>query len=166
MPGVVASLVYYHPNREWLRFLALSLFVVGIASDALDGLIARRHNQQTELGTLLDPLADKALILSALISCSMIRGLPVGMRIPAWFNLIVISRDALLVTGTVVLFVIKGRWSVRPNYLGKWTTCAQMLVIPTVLLGLPIKLPLITIAAVLTVCSAILYVRLGIRALG
>ena len=166
MPGVIASLVYYHPEREWLRFVALTLFVVGIASDALDGLIARRHNQQTELGTLLDPIADKALILSALISCSMIRGLPGWMRIPAWFNLIVISRDALLVTGTLVLFVIKGRWSVRPNRLGKWTTCAQMLVIPTVLLGLPVKLPLIAIAAVLTVCSAIAYVRLGIRALG
>ena len=166
MPGVIASLIYYHPDREWLRFVAMSLFVVGIASDALDGLIARRHNQQTELGTLLDPIADKALILSALISCSMIRGLPGWMRIPAWFNLVVISRDALLVTGTVVLFVIKGRWSVRPNYLGKWTTCAQMLVIPTVLLGLPIKLPLIALAAVLTVCSAIVYVRLGIRALG
>ena len=166
MPALIASLVYYHPDREWLRFLALALFVVGIASDALDGLIARRHNQQTELGTLLDPIADKALILGALISCSAIRGLPEWMRIPAWFNLVVISRDVLLVTGALVLFVIKGRWSVHPNRLGKWTTCAQMLVIPTVFLGLPIKLPLIAVAAFLTVCSAIAYVRLGVRALG
>ncbi len=164
-PAIVASLLYYHPERDWLRFLALGLFLVGVVSDAIDGFLARRHNQQTELGTLLDPIADKTLILSTLVSCSVIHGLPDALRIPAWFNLIVISRDILLIAGTVVLFVITGRWSVRPNRLGKWTTCAQMIVIPTVLLGLPIKLPLVTIAAVLTVCSAIAYVRIGSRAL-
>jgi len=166
VPGIVASLIYYAPDRAWLRFLALWLFVIGIASDAIDGFLARLQHQQTELGTLLDPIADKALILSALISCSMIRGLPEWMRIPAWFNLVVISRDVLLIAGSIVLFAMKGRWSVQPNRLGKWTTCSQMLVIPSVLLGLPIKVPLIAIAAALTVCSSIAYVRLGIRALG
>lgn len=166
VPCIVASLVYYHPQRDGLRFVALVLFVVGIASDAIDGFLARLQNQQTELGTLLDPIADKSLILSALISCSTIRGLPEWMRIPAWFNLVVISRDVLLVAGTIVLFLIKGRWSVRPSRLGKWTTFAQMLVVPAVLLHLPVKIPLIAMAAVLTVCSGITYVRLGVRALG
>lgn len=166
MPGIVASLVYYHPQRDWIRFLALGLFVFGILSDAVDGWLARAQNQHTELGTLLDPIADKALILGTLISCSVIHGLPDWMRIPAWFNLVVISRDVLLITGAVVLFVIKGRWSVRPSRLGKWTTFAQMLVIPSVLLGLPAKSSLIMIAAVLTVLSAVSYVRMGIRALG
>ena len=166
VPAIVASLVYYHPERDALRFLTLGLFLVGIISDAADGFLARRQNQQTELGTLLDPIADKCLILSALISCSAIRGLPDWMRIPAWFNLIVISRDVLLVAGSVVLFVVKGRWNVRPSWLGKWTTFAQMLVIPSVLLGLPVKVPLLTIAAALTVCSLVDYVRTGIRVLG
>ena len=166
VPCVVASLIYYHPERDWLRFLALGFFTVGIASDALDGFLARLHHQETELGTILDPIADKLLILSALISCSVIRGLPTWMRIPAWFNLLVISRDVLLITGTMILFAIKGRWSVRPSRLGKWTTCIQMLVIPTVLLGLPIKLPLIGVAAAFTVFSGISYVRVGTRALG
>ena len=166
MPGVVASLLYYHPGRDWLRFLALGLFVVGIVSDAIDGWVARSQNQQTQLGTLLDPIADKLLILSALISCSTIRGLPDWMRIPAWFNLIVISRDVLLVAGSIVLFAMQGRWHVRPSRLGKWATFAQMLVIPTVLLGLPVTLPLIQAAAVLTVLSALSYVRMGIRVLG
>ena len=166
VPGIVASLLYHHPEREWLRFLALGLFIVGIASDAIDGWIARSQNQHTQLGTLLDPIADKSLILSALISCSTIRGLPDGMRLPAWFNLIVISRDVLLVAGSIVLFAIQGRWHVRPSRLGKWTTCVQMLVIPTVLLGLPLKAPLVAIAAALTVCSAASYIRMGIRVLG
>ena len=166
VPAIVASLVYYHPTRDSLRFLTLGLFVIGMVSDAIDGFIARKHNQQTELGTLLDPLADKSLILSTLISCSVIRGLPEWMRIPAWFNLIVISRDALLITGAVVLFILQGRWSVRPSRLGKWTTFTQMLVIPIVLLGLPLKLPFVTGAAVLTVLSAVSYIREGIRVLG
>jgi len=166
VPAIVASLVYYHPDRDWLRFLALGLFVVGMVSDAVDGFIARAQNQQSQLGTLLDPIADKLLILSTLISCSVIRGLPMWMRIPAWFNLLVISRDSLLVTGSIVIFAMQGRWQVRPSRLGKWATFVQMLVIPTVLLGLPAKLPLIGIAAVLTVLSAISYVRLGIRVLG
>ena len=166
VPGIIASLVYYHPERDGLRFLALGLFLIGIASDAIDGFLARLQHQQTELGTLLDPIADKFLILGALISCSIIHGLPAWMRVPAWFNLIVISRDVLLVAGTIVLFLIRGRWSVQPSRLGKWTTFVQMLVIPAVLLGLPVKLPLIAVAALLTVLSAIHYVRMGIRVLG
>ena len=166
VPGIIASLVYYHPQRDFLRFVALGLFLVGVVSDAADGLIARLQNQQTELGTLLDPIADKFLILSALISCSVIRGLPEWMRIPAWFNLVVISRDVLLVSGSVILFVLQGRWNVRPSRLGKWTTFAQMLVIPSVLLGLPVKSLLIVMAAVLTVLSLVSYIRMGIRVLG
>ena len=166
VPGLIASLVYYHPDRDTLRYLALGLFMVGMATDAIDGWIARMYNQQTELGTLLDPMADKALILSALISCSVIRGLPDWMRIPAWFNLLVISRDVILVAGTAVLFLIKGRWSVQPSRLGKWTTFSQMLVIPIVLLGLPAKLPFVVVAAVLTFLSAVSYIRVGIRILG
>ena len=166
VPGIVACLLYYHPDRDWLRFLALGLFVVGMASDAIDGFLARLQHQETELGTLLDPIADKFLVLSALISCSVIHGLPQWMRIPAWFNLVVISRDVLLVSGSIVLFVMRGRWDVQPSRLGKWTTFVQMLVIPSVLLGLPVRVPLVAIATALSVLSGINYVRMGIRILG
>jgi len=166
VPGIVACLIYYHPSRDWLRFVALGLFALGIVSDALDGFLARLQRQQTELGALLDPVADKALILGTLISCSVIHGLPDWMRIPAWFNLLVISRDALLVVGSVILFAMKGRWQVRPSWLGKTTTVAQMLVIPAVLLGWPVRTPLIIAAAILTVLSGLGYIRMGVRALG
>ena len=166
VPVIVASLLYYHPERDGLRFVAFGVFVLGILSDAIDGFLARLWHQESELGTLLDPIADKALILSTLISCSAIRGLPDWMRIPAWFNLIVISRDVLLIAGTIVLFAIKGRWSVQPSWLGKWTTASQMMVIPSVLLAWPCTGILLAIAATLTVCSAIDYVRTGIRVLG
>lgn len=165
-PIIVACLVYYHPNRDWLRMLALGLFALGVVTDALDGLIARLHNQRTELGTLLDPIADKLLILSTLISCSVVRGLPEAMRVPAWFNIVVISRDVILVAGAVMLFTMQGRWSARPNLLGKCTTAAQMAVILTVLLWLPFKLPIMAAAATLTVGSGLVYLRSGIRAVG
>lgn len=166
VPGIVACLIYYHPSRDWLRYVALGLFGVGIVSDALDGFLARLQRQQTELGTLLDPIADKALILGTLISCSVIHGLPDWMRIPAWFNLLVISRDILLVVGSVILFAMKGHWRVQPSWLGKTTTAAQMLVIAAVLLGWPVRMPLIICAAMLTVLSGLSYIRLGVRALG
>ena len=165
VPAIIACLVYYHPERDGLRLLALGLFIVAMVSDVLDGFVARAQGNQSQLGTLLDPIADKLLILGTLISCSVIHGLPDWMRIPAWFNLLVISRDTLIITGTIVLFAIHGRWHVTPSRLGKWTTFSQMLVIPTVLLGLPVKEAFIAVAAILTVLSGVSYVRLGFRVL-
>ena len=165
LPGIVACLLYYAPHRDSLRFLALGLFLLGMASDAVDGFLARRYHQRTELGTILDPIADKCLILGTLISCSAIRGLPLTMKIPAWFNVVVISRDAVLIVGTLLLFALRGQWNVQPSRLGKWTTFLQMLVIPTVLLGLTMKTPLLILAATLTVLSGMSYFRVGIRLL-
>ncbi len=164
-PAIVAALVYYHPARDGLRVLALSLFLVGMASDALDGWIARAARQHSQLGALLDPIADKTLILSALITCASVKGLPEWMQIPAWFIVIVISRDALVIVGSSILFSLRGRWEVHPDVLGKVATAAQMCVVPIVLLGWPLKPVAIGIAALLTVASAGTYLRRGVRLL-
>jgi CDP-diacylglycerol--glycerol-3-phosphate 3-phosphatidyltransferase len=166
VPMIVASLVYYHPDRDGLRFLTLGLFLLGVLTDAIDGYLARRWNQRTELGTWLDPLADKALILGTLISCSVIQGLPEALRIPAWFNLLVISRDVILVGGTMILFTLKGHVKVRPSWIGKCTTVAQMAVIISVLAGAGFRDQVIVLAASLTALSAIGYMRAGVKALG
>lgn len=166
VPCFVASLVYYDPSRGKVPSLSLLLFLLGIFSDAADGFIARSKRQQSQLGTLLDPIADKLLILSALISLSTIRALPEWMRIPAWFNLIVISRDVIVVAGMLLLFWFTGRFVVKPSRLGKWTVVAQMLVVPTVLLHLPIKTELLIFTAALTILSGMGYVRVGTRLLG
>ena len=166
VPWFVASLVYYHPARDWLRFLSAGLFFIGVLSDAVDGLIARSKQQQTQLGTILDPIADKLLILSAIISLSTIRALPEGLRIPAWFNLTVISRDAIVVVGSMLVFWLTGKITVKPSRLGKGAIAAQMVVVLVVLLKLPFKIPLLILAAALTVLSGAGYVRTGIRLLG
>ncbi len=165
VPGVLVCLVYYEPQREWLRLLAFGLFLLGIVTDALDGFIARKYSLQTKLGSILDPIADKTLILSILIGCSSIKGLPDHMHIPAWFNITVISRDVFLILGTSVLFVIRGDWNVHPNLLGKCTTGAQMALIVVVFLNLPYKGFLLIVATVLTILSGINYVWKALRVL-
>ena len=162
-PLFVASLLYYHPDRDGLRYVSLALFLIGILSDALDGFVARSKSQQSKLGAVLDPVADKFLILSALISLSTIHGLPTWMRLPAWFNLIVISRDALIIVGTLLLFLFTGKVTVQPSRVGKWAVAMQMCEVPTVLLRWPIQHPLLLVAATLTVCSGIAYVRHGVQ---
>ena len=166
VPVFVASLLYYHPARDGLRFVSLALFAAGILSDALDGFVARSKGQQSKLGAILDPVADKFLILGAFISLSTIHGLPDWMRLPAWFNLIVISRDVFLIAGTLVLFVFTGKFAVQPSRLGKAAVALQMSVVPIVLLGWPIKDPLLIGVAILTVCSGVAYVRRGMRLIG
>jgi CDP-diacylglycerol--glycerol-3-phosphate 3-phosphatidyltransferase len=165
VPAIVATLVYYEPQRDWLRLVAFGLFLLAALSDALDGIIARTTQQESQLGALLDPIADKLLILGTLIACSNIDSLPEWMRIPAWFNLIVISRDALVLIGALVLFMTCGRWGLRPDQFGKWATFSQMMVIPAVMLHWPIREPIILAASALTLLSAISYLRLGLRLL-
>jgi len=165
-PGIVASLLYYSPERDALRFVTLALFAIGILSDAVDGYVARSQRQQSQLGAVLDPIADKLLILSALISLSTIRGLPDWMRIPAWLNLIIISRDAIIVVGVLVIFLMKGVVSVKPSFLGKCAIVAQMAVVLAVLLQLSGRHSLLLLAAALTVLSGIGYLRAGLRLLG
>ena len=161
VPCLVALLLYYRPEHDHLRYFCVALFFLGMLTDAADGFIARSQRQQSQLGTILDPIADKLLILSVLISLSTIRAIPEWMRIPAWFNLIVISRDAILVFGTMLLFAFTGKLTVQPSPLGKVTVVAQMLVIPIVLLKLPVKAEALMIAAMLTVLSGIGYIRKG-----
>ena len=166
VPLFAASLLYYSPLHDELRYVSFALFLIGMATDAIDGFIARSQQQQTELGRVLDPIADKLLILTALISLSTIHAIPQEMRIPAWFNLIVISRDVVVVTGTMLIFAFTGHWTVRPSWMGKAAVASQMVVVAVVLLRLPIKLEMMTVAAVLSVLSGIGYLRLGIRVLG
>ena len=161
VPCVVASLIYYHPTRDVLRYVTIGLFILAICSDALDGFIARRLRQRSQLGRILDPIADKLLVLSMIISLSTIHGLPSWMRIPAWFNLIVISRDAILVAGTFLILSLTGHLPVRPSRLGKCAIVSQMAVILAVLVQAPITFPLLVLSAILTISSGIDYIRAG-----
>ncbi|MFA5388978.1 MAG: CDP-alcohol phosphatidyltransferase family protein [Candidatus Omnitrophota bacterium] len=161
IPFFIASVLYYGEGREYLRFVALGIFVLATLSDAVDGSIARLKNQVTELGRVLDPIADKLLIISAFIVLSMIKIFPESLRIPAWAVLIVISRDVVIVLGSVVIYFIKGELKIKPSWLGKATTLFQMLTILVFLAAFKYHRFFLYPAILFTVLSAIDYIWRG-----
>ena len=154
--------------QEWERLLACAVFALATVSDAVDGYIARRYRQKSELGTFLDPLADKTLLVSALILLSVRfkDGTPFA-QLPLWFPILVISRDLILLAGTVLIHMLTGRVSARPRIVGKCATVFQMLTLGWVLLKL--EAPDFTVwlygAGVFTFISGIWYVFDGIKQL-
>lgn len=144
---------------------ALIVFIVAAASDALDGLIARLCNQQTQLGAYMDPIADKLLMAAGFVSLSYLR------IIPPWVTIIVISRDVLIIIGIAVLTIFQVRYAVRPSMISKCTTTAQLMTVLVYLLQVqssmfdPLVGPMLWIAAGLTTFSGLHYVYIGMNIL-
>jgi len=148
------------------RWLALGLFLLAAIGDGVDGFIARRFHQKTELGAILDPLADKLLLVLGLLILSLHNqgGIPV---IPLWLTITVLARDIMLVLLLILVACLVGRGSVRPHLTGKTATVLQMTCIVWVLVGLSGRwLPYLAAAATFfTAISGIIYLRAGIAIL-
>src|SRR3979490_2929866 len=135
IPAFVTMAIYYGQSiqrgaaLEWQRFTAIAIFLIAAVSDGLDGYIARRYKQRSELGAILDPIADKGLLLSGIITLSISNWSDVDPnygKFPAWFPVLVITRDAGIVVGAAVLHVLNGKVHVRPSWTGKVATVLQM----------------------------------------
>ena len=159
VPFFIAAVVYSQFT------LALAIFIICIISDALDGYIARTRSQRTKLGAILDPMADKLLLVSGFVSLSMISDLPENLRFPPYVPLIVVSRDVLVVLGCIVIYLLKGRIDIKPTYLGKAATFLQMMSIVSMLIHFPYSGVIWNITVVLTVFSGLDYLRSGSRIL-
>jgi cardiolipin synthase len=107
---------------------ALLLFLFAGISDGLDGLIARMFNQRSDLGAVLDPIADKLLLTAAYLSLGILKD------IPGWLAIAVISRDVLIVIGIAVLTFSGIRFDIRPSLISKWTTVFQIVTVAVTLL--------------------------------
>jgi cardiolipin synthase len=165
---IVQILYYYKTGNEVHRFLGLLCFAVAAILDGVDGYIARRYNQRSELGAILDPLADKLLLISGIVLVSLHS--PPGLRIipiPLWVTATILSRDALLLIGMVVIQMICGRATARPRITGKVATVLQMIMVLWTLLRWDARwLPWwTTSAAVCTGMSGVMYVWDGMRQL-
>jgi cardiolipin synthase len=115
IPAFVLCVVY--GRFGW----ALVIFVVAGATDALDGLIARRANQRTSLGAWLDPAADKLLLVTTFIVLTLPNlGLP--NRVPLWLTILIISRDIAIVLTVAIVNLATGPRTFRPSLLGKAAT--------------------------------------------
>jgi len=122
---VFVSLLFYH------RFLwALAVFVLAGLTDGLDGLLARRFGQQSQLGTVLDPVADKLMLVTAFIVLSMRsifpQPLPSHLPVPFWVTVAVISRDVFIIVGAAAINMTTGFRGFRPSWLGKVNTTVQI----------------------------------------
>jgi len=107
---------------------ALIVFSVAGVTDALDGLFARIRHERTELGTMLDPLADKLLVTASLITLSL-PSESLTVRIPAWIAILSISRDAGILLAVLVFNLAIARRSFPPSLLGKATTAIHLVTI-------------------------------------
>lgn len=165
IPFFIASLLYYNEARMHLRFVALAIFALASFTDAIDGGIARSRNQITDLGVVLDPVADKLLTMSAFIALSAIKNIPENLRIPAWAVLTVISRDIIIFLGIAIIYFLKGEIKIKPSWLGKMTTFFQMLAILAILIIFKYNKFLIYPAVFFTVISGIDYIWRGSRQL-
>jgi CDP-diacylglycerol--glycerol-3-phosphate 3-phosphatidyltransferase len=175
IPAFVVMAIYYGQSvarnepLEWQRFTAILIFLVASVSDGLDGYVARRYNQRSSLGVILDPIADKGLLLSGIITLSISNWSedPNYGRFPAWFPVLIITRDAVIVVGAAILHLLNGRVQVKPHWTGKIATVLQMGAIGWVMLQFHF-IPLIYIviaAGLFTFISGIIYVRNGVRQL-
>src|SRR3989338_5453632 len=101
IPLFVTSLIYTPVHPGFFQSLSVLLFVLACLTDAVDGYVARRFNQKTQLGSYIDPIADKLLLVSGFLALSFMGHLPEAMRIPAWVTASVITRDVVILMGSL-----------------------------------------------------------------
>ncbi len=141
VPVFAILLIYYTTDlargtaNELLRWLAFVAFTLLALTDALDGYLARSRNEVTHLGRILDPLADKALLLTALILLTRPSIPALQPHVPIWFTALVVSRDVFLALGAMIIHAFAGAVEVRPSGAGKAATLFQMVTVVWVLLG-------------------------------
>ena len=173
MPIFILLLVYYvqalkrGERPETQRWMAFILFALVAGTDALDGYFARVRNEITKMGRVLDPLADKALLLSGLILLTRPSIGALSPQIPIWLTTIVISRDVLSMAGAWMIHHFAGRVDIKPRISGKIATVLQMLTIMWVLtqIASPYFLVLVIGAGVFTTISGLQYLFDGLRQL-
>ncbi len=155
-----------HPD-ESLRWWALGVFVAAAASDGIDGWIARHFNQISKLGAFLDPIADKSLLLSGVVTLSIVDWGRDGWRLPTWFAAIVLLRDGIIIGGIRILWNHHREVRFAPHWTGKVCTVTQMFALGWVMLKVVLLPPAwpCALAAFFTIWSTVAYIRQGQRIL-
>ena len=118
------------------RYAALGLVVALGVCDAVDGILARRTGAVTRIGSILDPLADKALMISAVVLLSLEGILSTehpALRLPYWVSVTIVSRDLFILVGTGIIFLLAGVFQALPSASGKAATVVQFIMIAAML---------------------------------
>jgi len=157
IPGFIVAIVYKKLE------IAFIIFLIAAITDALDGYIARVRNEKTKLGSILDPIADKLLITSAFITYSFLAEIPLNLKMPIYIPIIVVSRDIIILLGTMIIYLLFDNIDIKPTIIGKITTFFQMCTIIVILLRFPYSKWIWNITAILTVISGLNYVKIGTK---
>lgn len=166
IPILIALLLYYTPEREYIRWYALGLYLLAEITDVIDGYIARNYRQKTKAGSILDPLADKILFLSTLLclyQVSIDHNWPV--RIPLWLVVAFFTRDVILIIGGFLLEMKRGLIEIQPNQWGKLTAFLQVVCLTAVFINFALAPVIFYVALATTVISGIIYMKEGIKVL-
>jgi cardiolipin synthase (CMP-forming) len=165
VPFFIATVLYLSPARPYLRWLALSLFLIAVISDVIDGYIARTQGQKTKAGAILDPLADKILLISAFICLYIKRAQFDDISFPLWFVVAIISRDVILLLGSMIVQLMTGKLDIEANRSGKLTAFLQIVCVLGILLQLKFTFVFWYLALGATLFSGIVYIKEGIGAI-
>ncbi|MGD7652365.1 MAG: CDP-alcohol phosphatidyltransferase family protein [Verrucomicrobiales bacterium] len=150
--------------NEALRWWALVVFVTAAVSDGIDGWVARRFNQRSDLGAYLDPIADKSLLLTAVLTLALVDWGADGWGLPLWFAVIVFLRDTVILVGVRYLMAVKKRkFEIKPHWSGKFCTVTQMFALGWVMLKVVPFSPVwpCVVSGAFTLWSGVMYVRQG-----
>jgi cardiolipin synthase (CMP-forming) len=115
---IVPFVIVMIMQQRWST--AFILFVVAGVSDAVDGFIARNFNQKSEFGAYIDPIADKALLVSIYVTLAVVGA------IPSWLAIVVVSRDAMIVAAVLLSWVMSRPVEIKPLLVSKLNTAAQI----------------------------------------
>jgi len=157
---IFVSLLIYSKSYPYLRSIATGVFVLAILSDFFDGLAARIRKEKSEIGQIIDPLADKLLLMTAFISLYLLK-----FDIYLWVVLIVVSRDLIILIGFTILHFLKIEITIAPSVWGKLTTFFQMFTILWVLVGVPYSFFVCLLSAIFTLISGLDYFLRGAKEL-
>ncbi len=169
IPFFVVEIVYYvRTGNEVCRLAGMLAFAAAAILDGVDGYVARKYHQWSELGTILDPAADKLLLVSAIVLLNF-NNAPYLRSIPFWLTGVIIGRDLLLGMGAVLVRLVVGKITVRPRLTGKLATVFQMLVVAWILLRWNFHFDLLQIwilgAGIFTAVSGLFYIWDGMKQL-
>ena len=169
VPLFAGALLYhreYHAEgyagNAWY-YAAVGLFCLAALTDGVDGWIARHFNQRSHLGRILDPIADKLLLVTAIVLLGTI-GVAGKGRLPLWFPVLVVSRDLILVSGSLLVAnLLHSYHFVKPHWSGKVCTFFQIAVVLLGLLmpGNPSTWPILWMAGAMTSLSLVIYLKQG-----
>jgi cardiolipin synthase (CMP-forming) len=170
LPNIITLVrILLVPITVWLLLdkdyvLAFFAFITAGVSDGIDGFIARRYHLISDLGTYLDPLADKALLVSIYVTLGYLQ------VVPTWLPMLVVTRDILIVGAVLLAWVMDQPVAMKPLWISKVNTVAQIAFAGLLLAGLAtdwdfstVLFPCVVLVAFFTLASGAMYMKDWVR---